>query len=258
VKTRPAALFPIAMLLTAAALALPAQVIALNGLEPWDLDLAFAGLAPLNWALFALCLGQAALVARASVWSLPVGAALVGVAGWNNFLIWDAGVNFSAPELGGSFAALIGLHAPLLRAPVRRVLFNPQLRWWRTPRRQRASLRAVVRPVTGGELVSRTVDVSAGGAFVELDRALWTLGHSDAAPGEVLKPGMRCAVRLALDPLHTLRCTAEVVRVAERRGRYPHGVGIRFTDLSREQRRQLDGFLDRVPAEPFGEGPRPA
>jgi hypothetical protein len=245
-KKRPVVLMPLSALLIAAAFSMPVQALWVNGQAPEDALLAFSQLAPLNYAVMILLLAQAALLLRASLWALPVGAALIATTLWNNWLVWAVGINFSPAEIVLASVGLACLHLLLLTPQARRALLNPKLRWWQTPVRKRVLVRTVLRPVLGGELLSKTFDLSEGGAFVELERAIWSTHDRDTPPEKLLRPGTLCVVKLTLDQFHTLNCSAEVVRIVSSVGHYPQGVGLRFKDLTREQRSLLTHYLDAV------------
>jgi hypothetical protein len=89
--------------------------------------------------------------------------------------------------------------------------------------------------VSEGELAVR--DVSRGGALLEAPAPL-------AEVGQALRLGLRLP-----EERSALTLTAEVVRHAPLAGPHPEGhvgLGVRFVEVSAEQRLQLLGLLDRV------------
>lgn len=135
-------------------------------------------------------------------------------------------------------------HLPLLIPRSRKAIRNPRLRWWRTVPRKTLFLTVQVRPVLGGELLSKTINISETGAFVSLRGARWT--NSRGTPLKNMKVGTYCALQLNLDQIYAFTCTAEVVRHSSKSKNNPEGVGLRFTFVSPEEKSRLASFLALV------------
>ncbi|MCM2279704.1 MAG: PilZ domain-containing protein [Oligoflexia bacterium] len=224
----------LAAILVAVAASFPVQVMVGYGYTLAEFDQLMAGLAPLNWLVFASALVHATLVYQASPLVLASTPLFLLAVVWNNWVAAAAGLNVSTAVAALATLGAFAVHLPLLQQAPRRVLANPRLRWWRTAKRRRASVTAIIRPVLGGEVRASTFDVSVGGAFLALG----------AEMNRNLKVGSRCSIRLVLDQLHVIQCAAEVVRHAQPTGSYPAGFGVRFICLDDSQRKALSNFVD--------------
>lgn len=209
--------------------------------SPLEVEAILTTLAPMNWVVMGASIVHAGLVFRGSTLSIASGAFFLGSVAWNNWLVASAGLNYSVSATVLATLATMLTQAPLLKPQVRRVILNRGLRWWRTPVRKKAQLQAVVRPVIGGEMKSRTWDISEGGAFISMDKASWD--QLQKGVPETLKIGSRCAVRLTLDQMNTIQCGAEIVRHATARGSYPEGFAVRFVNLDSQQKRMLSNYV---------------
>lgn len=245
-RERPREFRILAAILILAAASFPIQVMMAYGYTPLELDAALAGLSPLNWFVIFASVIHAYLIYEAApsvLISTPIFLLLVG---WNNYVVARTGLNSSTWAAFFATAAAFLIHLPMFRKDTRRVLFNPKLRWWRTSRRKRASMRAIIRPVMGGELQSCTFDVSASGAFIRMDSANWLplknvnfykLQQSN------LKVGSRCSVRLLIDHMRVIQCGAEIVRHSPANGEHPEGFAVRFVSLDESQKKMLNDYI---------------
>lgn len=251
-RQRPRELLILAVVLVAIAASFPIQVMLHHGYSPFEVRSVLAGLAPLNWLVIVVGLVHAALVLQASRYVFGSTAVFLFAVAWNNWVMASFGLNASWFSAVISLFGAVGVHYPLMNPRVKEVIFAPNLRWWRTPERRKASLRSAVRLVTGGELHARTFDLSTGGAFIQLESAAWhqspkaAKGLSESTSEPLLKHlriGTRCTVKLVLDPLHVVQCGAEIVRHSDARGNYPPGFAVRFICLEEQQRRLLAQFV---------------
>ena len=209
--------------------------------SPFEVEAILTTLAPMNWIVMGMSIVHAGLVYQGSTASLLSGTIFLFAVAWNNYLVAVAGLN--APlttTVLGTLGALL-LQIPLLKPQILKVILNRNLRWWRTPLRKRADIRTLIRPVLGGELTSRTFDLSKEGAFIRLDQASWDPLQKGSE--ELLKIGSRCSVRLMIDPFNTIQCDAEVVRHSNASGHYPGGFAIRFKNLDPNQRKVLLAYV---------------
>lgn len=245
-RRKPRELLYLSIFFATVAASFPIQVMVSYGYSPLELGAILNGLAPLNWAVIFIALGHAWLLYQASQWVLFTSVLFLLTVFWNNWIVAGSGMNASAIAVTVSSLGAILAHLPLLKAEIRRTLLNPNLQWWNTPPRKKACVRAIIRPVLGGELRTRTFDVSSGGIFITLDGAAWTPGKN--MPLRQLQEGSRCSVRLMIDQLHIVNCGAVVVRRTPARGAYPAGYGIKFVCMDREQQKILESFMDQVPS----------
>lgn len=249
-RKRPKELLILAALFGLVSLSIPLQVMFSYGYTPLELGAVIAGLAPLNWLVIAVSLVHAWLVYQASPLVILSTATFVGTILWNNWVVAEVGLNYSAPAVALATIGAVAAHIPLFGREVRRVLIDPKLRWWRTAPRKRATLQAVVRPVLGGELRSMTFDISSGGAFISLDSAVWPTTTKTHQMLRNLKVGARCSVRLVIDQLNVIQCGAEIIRHSSARGDYPSGFAVRFVAMDDAQRRILTGYVGKMAVAP--------
>jgi hypothetical protein len=252
-KTRPKELTALALAFLGIALSLPVQIMLLFGDPPWEITAIVTKLAPLNWLIIALSIAMVPLTLRASplLWiTTPLYIASVI---WNNWLI--ASVQGSSGWLSPVHLSSIGLvlliGGVLFKYPsCRTVLLHPSKRWWLTPERKRVDLEARLCPVLGGEISSKTFDLSESGIFVVLDdHSQWRgprFRTTTKAPETALRVGSYCWLRVALNDVSALTCTAEIVRKTEPRGIYPAGIGLRFVGLTARDKKLLAGFLSNL------------
>ncbi len=251
-KIRPRELEAVALAYLLVALAMPAQVVFAHGYPLSEWAAALSKLAPLNWAVEALCLATAAAAWCASGWTWALVPAAIATVVINNAAVAAAATEFSlVPGWMSWIGALLFpvLSVPLLTRRAREALLSSRRRWWQTPIRSKLSLpiRLKVMPTLDRvrfrgprecrEILTRTFDVSERGAFIPLL-------PDPARGGERLLVGTQCYISLALEGMDYLQCRAEVVRLAASAiGRYPGGVGVRFLGLSWAEQRKWNIFL---------------
>ncbi|MCM2323843.1 MAG: PilZ domain-containing protein [Oligoflexia bacterium] len=235
---RPRQFEVLAMVLLLVAVSLPLQVMTAYGFQQPELAQIFSGLAPLNWAVMACAGLHAVLLLAASRLVFFTAPLFVALVAWNNWVVAAVGLNASTVLSGLATLGAVALHLPLLADAPRRILLNPRLRWWRTARRRRARVSAVVRPVLGGEIRTSTFDVSVGGAFIALEHVF-----APGIPLHYLREGSRCSIRLVLNQIQVVQCAAEIVRRVNARGSYPEGFAVRFVCLEGFQRKMLKEFV---------------
>jgi len=219
-KTRPKELTALALLYLANAIFLTASpflVSARKNLAPLWLE---ALIIVLAWTLVPLTL-------RASRALWPISLLLLGCFFVQRLPLQSVLLIFPVSLI------LIALLSPSGRI----ALFHPARRWWLTPVRKRASLSARLRPVIGSEMKAEIFDISEGGAFVPLGRI------PKQKTGNPLEIGTYCWIRITLNDLSALTCTAEIVRKTNGRGSYPAGIGLRFVGLSAQDKKELAKFL---------------
>lgn len=245
-RSRPRELTCLGIILAGIAISFPLQIIWIFGDSPLDPGAILCKLTPLNWVVMSLSTLLSYLVLTASPWIWLVSPAFVIATLWNHWLI--AEVN------GGAWAwiaclaslAVLATQALLFRPEVMRVLTHPELRWWRTPGRERVSVEVNICPVSGGELQARSFDLSENGAFISVDGAAWLTNHEGSFKKITL--GSYCNLRFKLNQTSSFSCTAQIVRRAEARGDYPAGLGMRFVGVGAVERKVLHGFLRQVRA----------
>jgi hypothetical protein len=240
-KARPRELTLLAIALIMIVVAYPAQIAVRFGDLPWEIGSIAAKLAPLNWACMILAVGNAVALYLASSWALFLTPVFLFTIAWNNTLVTALDPSIPWYLSCASTCATILLHSLMLSEPAFGVLTHPRSRWWLVPRRTRVSLDARITPVLGGVIFSKTFDLSESGAFISFQDATW--GATRPASLKNIKVGSYCSIRLKLNDVSALNCSAEVVRKAPPAGTYPGGFGVRFVGLSVGERRALNAFL---------------
>lgn len=188
-----------------------------------------------NWFTMALLVATAVMIYRghrSTKWLMPMTMLMVG---WNNYLVSAYANNFSSMEtlLGTLFFPL--LLAPMYTKKHQKLISDRRFHWWETSPRKNHQAYVAINPFVSSTINSRTYDVSKSGLFVQIDDIAWE---------NLPKVGERVNVSITLDTLRKVRCEAVVVRAVEAKGQYPRGMGLHFTELTSENRRTLNSFLD--------------
>lgn len=110
---------------------------------------------------------------------------------------------------------------------------SSQFRMWRSSRRYKRKLAAVLNPIKGCTIRSNTFDISESGIFV-------SVREEDAGQ---LEPGQLIRLNLELNTIRHIRCEAVITRAVQASGSYPAGYGIQFIGLDSGERRRLKKFL---------------
>ena len=138
----------------------------------------------------------------------------------------------------GIWLAIVGF---VLLSSLRLPYLNPKLRWWTRPPRIPVGREAAI-VHQGASIPAVVLNLSRGGAFVKLDEA------AAARQQFPQRLGASCALSMLLEPsAPQMSLPAQLVWMAKPGSPYRSGVGIKFTSLSREQRRQLRQFLADAP-----------
>jgi hypothetical protein len=194
----------------------------------------------IQWMILALVWSVIPLTLRASrgLWlAMLLALNFIALRGWE-----------TAPSL---LVSLLAIPAVLLSSVAfsrtcRDALLHPRRRWWLTPGRKRTVLTARLRPVSGGEILIQTFDISPEGIFLTFNRSTyWKVPRSKtgASQEDCLEVGTYCWLRIPLTEVSALTCTAEIVRKTKGSGSYPPGIGLRFVGLSPQDKKLLSHFL---------------
>ncbi|MCB0408084.1 MAG: PilZ domain-containing protein, partial [Bdellovibrionales bacterium] len=107
---------------------------------------------------------------------------------------------------------------------------NPQIRWWLVAERKYIKAPIGIAPFRGEQFVSRTLDISKTGAFIESQGV-----HH-------LNLGEKINLSLKLGTLQQLQLQAEVVRFQDE----GEGFGVHFQEMNQQQRKILDRYLQTI------------
>lgn len=244
-KTKPKGLIFLSLFLFSVAASLPIQVMILYGNTPFEANAILSKLAPLNWLVMVLASVTAFLAYRASTWLIVAAPALIGVVLHNNWLVAEAGTDYSPLAAGvssGFFLLSMGL---ILAKDTRDVILNPERRWWLIPTRKHVTLEAQI-DSGSRHFETMTYDISETGAFLRLSTvAGGKVGHRDDAERLLTEfpVGSKFALSVILQNLRSIHCRAEVVRMTPACGKYPDGIGIKFLHLKSRDRKLLHNYL---------------
>lgn len=109
--------------------------------------------------------------------------------------------------------------------------FFPRIRWWESDPRYRLAAQAQLKRADGSVLQGEILDVAMGGCFVKL--------RPDLKEHEAL------SVEFTLYG-HTVRCTGTVVWRAQSAVTNPKGVGVKFDQVHKAERRSLRAIGRRL------------
>lgn len=228
---RPKQFYIVSVLMFMAAVSFPIQVMFLYGHHWSETAAIFSKITSMNWiVIFSLVTG-AYLYFHASRLILYVAPVILAVVAFNNYLVGQFAADFSLLETTVATAGMGMLFVPLALPSSQVVLKDPKRRWWRRSKRVNARVAATLNPYVGGMVHGHTFDVSRSGAFV-------CFGEDDQ---ELPKIGDTVRVSFAVSSMKKIRCEAVVVRIAEPQGRYPRGMGIKFTSTDKS----FDKLLER-------------
>lgn len=239
-KNKPKALVFLAAVLVGIALSFPLQIMYLYGHGISEFSAIWAKVSITNQIVMLLCLVNAYLlmeVNKAVIYTTPV---LILAVIFNNWWVAHAGFDFSMGTTVLASSGFAFLHGLMLAPDARRVLTRPNERWWRTAKRKRVEVPTFVSPWVEGSFSTTTFDLSSTGAF--LKRKV-NLGGEDRLP-LTIKANDFIELRISIDGIRHIRCTAQVVRVAEPNGQYPGGIGIQFTKMSYQDQQYLNRYLN--------------
>lgn len=245
-KEKPKKAVYLAALFFVIAAAMPVQIMMLFGHSVFDVSPILHKLTPMNWVVILLALVNGIAVFHLDRWTLVTGPLFALAVIWNNILVESVGGHFITGVPTMASLALLGLFYHVFDQKVLTLLYKPSLRWWRAAERHKVGLTVSVRPVSGGDLESRSVDLSTSGVFVGFHHSKWDLEGERL--GQFIQSGARCSLRLKLNQTQSIHCTGEIVRVSSRpQGDYPSGFAIRFTHIAGADRRLLGHFLEELP-----------
>ncbi len=223
-------LFAIAMVLVA--ISMPLQILILQ-----DFDHLVQNLTWLNISVMILCTSLAWATLNAQ-WSvrllLPLTVAAVI---FNNWWVGFVALDFSMVQASFASVGFMALSGILLDKEALHVLRNPKVKWWDRSPRTHIVVPVVMSPwLRGPTLHKKSFDLSETGLFVE---------GSDFSH---LKLGEKFQIRLKIEGMDEIQCTAKVVRKTEGSGVYPAGMGLTFENLGANEK-QILKKVSQIPIE---------
>ncbi|MCB9072753.1 MAG: PilZ domain-containing protein [Bdellovibrionaceae bacterium] len=231
---KPLCLYIIPAILVGLAFSFYAQVSYLLDLHWLELQQVVTHIPLINWMTMGLLVTSAYLIYKANRYAKLFVPLTITCVGWNNYLVGSYQENYSAFEALWSASLFPFLFTPLLSKKIRDIFQNKQTQWWQTAPRKPISAHVAVNPFVSTSFNSKTYDISKTGLFINLKDLPWE---------NLPKLGERVNMNITLDTLRKVRVEAIIVRLDEAKGSYPRGMGLRFTDISKENRKILDNFL---------------
>lgn len=223
-------LAPLIMILIA--LSFPLQVMILYGHQWTETQAIFSKMTSLNWVIAISFMMAAYFYYQASRGILFFAPVLLALVAFNNYIVGSFGADFSLQQTTLATLFSASLFVPLALPSSQIILKDPKRRWWRASKRYSKKVGATLNPYVGEMVEGETFDVSKTGAFVCVEEL-------DNLP----KIGDTVRVSLKVNSMRRIRCEAVVVRIAEPQGRYPQGMGIRFTEMSKTNEKCFEKFL---------------
>ena len=238
-KRRPLFLTLLSSFFLIVAISFPLQVLVLYGHT--DLFVIFNKISFLNFLVAVVLLAHIPLLLRASgklKYSLPVLLILVM---WNNFVVGSYAFDYKMSSTALASVGFIGACSPMLTKKIRDILNNPGMRWWLTPRRAEASLSTLIHPYVGSSLQARTLDISETGVYIAAETCRLRDSEEDFCDG--FNVGDLTSITIKLGQFHSIKCEAEVVRVADESYSHPAGYGLRFLNPDITTKSHLKQFI---------------
>lgn len=231
---KPKQFYLVPFVMACVALSFPLQVIFLYGHGWNEWGAIFSKITWMNWLVIGSFLGGAYFYYHGSRFILYLAPLILGLVALNNYIVGSFAGDFSLTQTSLATFGSGLMFVPLLFPTSQVVLKDPKRRWWRMSKRFKKRVPATLNPFVGDMVHGHTFDVSKTGAFVCLE--------DDGSP--LPKVGDTLRVSFNVNSMKKIRCEAVVVRIAEPDGRYPRGMGIRFTNIEKLYEKSFQRFLE--------------
>lgn len=229
-KGRPIILPALMLAFFAIAVSLPLQVMLLHEHPAEEWSMALDKLTWLNWLVMAGAVFTGVLIYQASPIVAQAVPAMIVLVALNNLFVGYYATDYSMLATTLCTLGFAALNLPLLSTEVRELIKHPERRWWRSAERMRIPVPVFVDGPSWVKVHAETWDLSETGAFI-------------AMPANDLQIGGRVRILFKLGNERALKFEAKVVRHGAAKGSYPAGVGVQFTNLDFEQRKELQRYL---------------
>lgn len=236
-KKRPFALFLYSLIMGLSAISFPLQIcwnyeIPIYAVSDWWRLLTLVNVATLFGMLAASVLAYRGM--KATFYVAPMVFTMVA---FNNWWVGYVGTEYSLIQTSfATFGSLL-ITSLLIEKKARTVLLNRSKQWWRMANRVRVHVPITLHPWVGETINATTFDISETGIFVSVPLAQG-LGQSGLDVGDHMQ------MRLNLVGYKGIRCTGRLIRLAEKKGAYPEGLGIAFEDISAQDKQHLRRMLE--------------
>lgn len=222
-KTKPLFFTIMPLVFAALALALPLQIAFVYNLSVFDFEAIFSKLTPLNLMLMAL-FGWVSYATYHYNKNLFIALPFINFAVFlNNYFVGSYGADFSIFETTIASSAFLGLSLSFYGKSVYQIINDTKARWWLTKPRREVALSVTI--YTPSETIkTKTFDVSESGMFAINDTNL-----------ELFQTPKDQEVDLNIHANNQVfKCKGKIVRKALRKGKYPEGVGIHFSEIDQD------------------------
>ena len=149
----------------------------------------------------------------------------ISMIAWNIYFSWTH-PRFPIELIIFFLFALFIITGFFILEPIRAPYFNPKMRWWEQEKRYRIDLSVILQNVdSNATFQGKTYDISKSGLFF--------VGEIAETIGEIVK------IQIDQTELSPISLIGEIVWLSPGKGRYPQGCGIRFINLQKSQKKQI-------------------
>ncbi len=156
----------ITLFLLGVAISFPLQILYLFEYDFKDIFLCFSHLSHINWLVIFSCLSVSIFVWMVHKYINYFIAGLIFIVSVNNLIVGLTAVNYTWMEAIISEVVFVGPLIFLFRNSFQKLIFNPALHYWKTPRR--VSLQETVYIDEELNITSESVNVSSSGILIKI------------------------------------------------------------------------------------------
>ena len=231
---RPKQFYVVALLLMLIATSFPLQVVYIYGHSFTEIGSIFNKISLLNWLVMGGVLALSYMHLKASKWLVVAAPLMILLVALNNYVVGHFSTDYSMAQTVMATSLFSLLFTPLFMPSSRLILKDPTRRWWTCSKRYHKKISTTLNPYVGDMIHAYTFDISETGAFISFE---------DLPAEELPKVGDHIRVSFNVNSMKKIRCEAVVVRLAEPRGRYPQGLGLKFVGFDRNHQKSFQQVL---------------
>ena len=224
-------IFPLLSIIIAASF--PMQIYIMYKIPLSDPARIFSMLTPLNiFTMSSLCLAASlTTIMHKSIYKIiPILLVILFI---NNAVVGLYGTDFTLVQVGLSFVLFSISLRPFYNPEVKAVINNPNLRWWKTPKRY-SMKKSVFIDSQNTEIDTEALNFSKSGLYAKVE--------SDV---ELNKLIIDEVIQLNIGP-NQIPLKARVVRIVQDETEFPNGVGLEFIKDSEHKNSFLPWFRELV------------
>lgn len=231
---RPKQFYIVALALVLLAVSFPVQVVYLYDHSFTEVDAIVSKISFLNWLVIGGLITLSYLHLKASKLLMVAAPLLIFLVGLNNYVVGQFASDYSMGQTMAATSLFSLLFTPLFLPSSRLIFKDPTRRWWVRSKRYHKKISTTINPYVGDMLHAYTFDISETGAFISFE---------DLPPEDMPKVGDHIRVSFNVNSMRKIRCEAIVVRLAEPKGRYPQGLGLRFVGFDKNHQKNFHQVL---------------